>query len=254
MQFTTNSAFNGNLIQLRRVDSTNNYAKELLANSGPVPEGTVIMAEKQFAGRGQRQNSWQAEPGKNLTVSIILQPSFLKAAEQFQLNKVVSLSVCDVLRQIVPGGVAIKWPNDLYIGERKTAGILIENFLNGEKLKSSVVGIGINVNQVRFPGLERATSLKLESGKEYDLTELLGRLCGTLESRYFQLRNGKAGLLGAEYQAALLGYSEERMYQCGAETFPGKITGVSEDGRLELDTFPGSRRFGMQEITFLPKS
>jgi BirA family biotin operon repressor/biotin-[acetyl-CoA-carboxylase] ligase len=140
-----------NFFTLKEVDSTNNFLKELLSNSTPLVEGTVIMAENQYAGRGQQHKSWHTEPGKNLTFSILLMPVFLPVEDQFDLTRVVSLGVFDALWPITGNKLKIKWPNDLYYGDNKLGGILIENIIQSGKIKASVIGIGLNINQESFP-------------------------------------------------------------------------------------------------------
>jgi BirA family biotin operon repressor/biotin-[acetyl-CoA-carboxylase] ligase len=121
-----NNIFSGlfvgqNFLVLKEVDSTNNFLKELLSNSKPLMEGTVIMAENQYAGRGQHQNGWHAEPGKNLTFSLLLKPHFLPVIEQFDLIRAVSLGVFDALQPILGDKLKIKWPNDIYYADFKLA-------------------------------------------------------------------------------------------------------------------------------------
>src|SRR6201996_2639796 len=150
-----------NLLTLKEVDSTNNFLKNLASNSKPLPEGTVIMAENQYAGRGQQQNTWHAEPGKNLTFSLLLNPIFLPVSQQFDLTRAISISVFDTLRPLLGDALKIKWPNDVYYGDKKLGGMLIENILSGNTIKHAIVGIGLNVNQEKFPETAvNATSVK----------------------------------------------------------------------------------------------
>src|SRR5690606_26474526 len=138
------------------------YLKEALSKSTPLPEGTVIMAVDQHDGRGQKGTLWQSEPGKNLTASLLLTPTFLDPKQQFVLTAAISLAITRWLASLTHVEVKIKWPNDIFIGDRKIGGILIENILKGKTWKSAVVGIGINVNQTSFPPeiQTRATSVK----------------------------------------------------------------------------------------------
>ena len=149
-----NNTFSGlfvgqNLITLNEVDSTNTFLKDALSKSTPLLDGTVIMAEKQFAGRGQVENSWQSEAGKNLTFSILLNPSFLAVDRQFELNKAISIALNDVLIKYIPASAFIKWPNDLYINDKKLGGILIEG---GQKIIGEpfwmIIGIGLNLKSL----------------------------------------------------------------------------------------------------------
>ena len=144
--------------EFEMLPSTNQYAQELLSKSKPV-EGTVISAQNQHAGRGQIGSSWEAAPGQNLTLSIILYPQFLAIQHQFQLNQSISLGVRDFIAKYVQKPVKIKWPNDIYVNEKKIGGILIQNTLSGSSIQSTIAGIGINVNQKHFESmLEMKTS------------------------------------------------------------------------------------------------
>ncbi len=148
------------IIELDSVDSTNSYLKNLLSNSKPLPDGTVIMADHQYAGRGQSNNEWQTEYGKNLTFSIYLKPNFLTLNHQFNLNKAISLGINDCLRTIIGEGCKIKWPNDIYYENQKLGGVLIENITSGSNIKASIIGISLNVNQITFSeNLNNATSI-----------------------------------------------------------------------------------------------
>jgi BirA family biotin operon repressor/biotin-[acetyl-CoA-carboxylase] ligase len=192
-----NNIFSGlfvgqNLVTLKEVDSTNSFLKNILSNSKPVPEGTVIMAEDQFAGRGQRENTWYAEPGKNLTFSILLNPLFVDVANQFDVTRMASMGVYDALEPLLNKDLKIKWPNDIYYKDKKLGGMLIENILAGSSIKHSVIGIGLNVNQENFPATAgNATSLKQILQKDYDLKLLLSEICSHIEAYYLHLRAGR---------------------------------------------------------------
>ena len=137
-----------NIIEIEETDSTNLYTSILL-KSKKIPEGTVISAFRQNSGRGQGNNLWESEAGKNLTVSIVLYPYFLPIEEQSMLNKVISLGIYDMMTALTKGkaNIKIKWPNDIYISDKKVSGILIENAIIGNKFIHSIVGVGININQ-----------------------------------------------------------------------------------------------------------
>lgn len=211
---------------------------ELLSNSKPVPEGTVIMAEEQFAGRGQQKKVWRTEKGKNLTCSIVLFPVFLNIQDQFYLNMVVSLALIDFCEQEVESDFKIKWPNDIYYKDKKVAGILIENILQGSHIKSSVVGIGLNMNQENFiADLPNPISLKLISGKEFDIKESLFKLCTAIEAKYMQLKTSSGRVrLREAYIHKLFCLGEDRKYIYKDEQINGKITGIDAFGRLILQT------------------
>ena len=135
--------FEKNIIKKNQISSTNTVAIELLKKE-ELPEGTIIWADEQTKGRGQRGNSWESEPGTNLTISIILFPHFLKAEDQFLLSKVTSLAITDYLANRF-NQVTIKWPNDIYVANDKIAGILIENSIIGSSFEYAVIGIGLNI-------------------------------------------------------------------------------------------------------------
>lgn len=253
----TNTIFVGKVyLRFDELPSTNDYARELLAKSRP-SEGTVVRADSQSGGRGQYGSQWLSEPGANLTLSVIFYPGFLAVADQFRLSEAVALAVRDTVVTPNPkeegSGVGLKWPNDIYIGARKTAGILIQNTLTGYHLQSSVVGIGLNVNQLSFPAsAPNATSMALAAGHTFDLEAVAETLLQCLERRYLQLRNGQTALLRAEYHAHLLGLGAERQFLLpDGRTLSGTIRGVSDDGRLMLDTPAGLNLFAVKEIQLL---
>ncbi len=213
-----------------------------------LPEGTIIITNQQTAGKGQRGNSWEAQPERNLTFSLVLRPLFLQANQQFQLNMAISLGILDFLNHHQKG-FAVKWPNDIYYGEKKIAGILIQNNLKMKNLETSVIGIGLNINQENF-SYPKATSLKLITSEEGSLQMLLEQLGSFLESRYIQLKKGNLQTLKNEYLNQMLGYCEDRLFQAD-EIFNGRITGIDKDGRLEIETSTGLRYFAFKEVAFL---
>ena len=334
--------------------STNDRAAELLAKSKP-PEGTVVRADSQSAGRGQFGSRWESAAGKNLTLSIVLYPNWLEVSAQFYLSMAVALGVRDAVLALNPtpdpspdgrgaathtaehatsplpsgegsgvgshtaqstipalppsetptdttehvtsplpsgegsgvgshtaqstipasfpsenptdtaehatsplpsgegSGVGLKWPNDLYIGPRKAGGILIQNSLSGQFLQSSVVGIGLNVNQMEFdPGLPNPTSLALHSGRSFDLDVVAGRLFECLERRYLQLKSGQQAAIKAAYEQSLfrLGTPAVFIRTHDGSSFEGIIRGVTETGRLRVQTETGEEFFDLKEIRF----
>jgi BirA family transcriptional regulator, biotin operon repressor / biotin---[acetyl-CoA-carboxylase] ligase len=226
-----------NIIELGQVDSTNLYAENLL-RSGSIPEGTVIWAHDQAEGRGQDSNTWESEPGKNLTMSLVLHPEFVPIENQFMLNKVVSLGTLDFIRELIPGSrCSLKWPNDLYAGDRKLGGILIRNAVCGNVMESSIVGIGININQEKFSdALPNPVSIKILTGREFEIKSALNGLCNSLNTRYLQLRTGKSHDIDTAYLENLLGFGTWRNYSKGEEIIEGRIKGVSRFGHLLLET------------------
>jgi len=250
-----NSLFIGKVaIYLDSVDSTNTYAKNLLSKSNPT-EGTVICAAQQEAGRGQIGSKWKSESQKNIIMSVILFPKFLLATQQFELNKVVSLAVADVLRPYLneTDELLIKWPNDIYINDKKLGGILIENSLKGVWLDHTIVGIGLNINQIEFEEhLPNPISLSIAAQKEFDLGGIIADLCARLEYYYLQLKS-KFNTINETYLKSLLGYQEWRTFflPVANTTFEGKITGVSSLGKLQVETKAHPLEFDLKEIKFL---
>ncbi|AHM60441.1 biotin--acetyl-CoA-carboxylase ligase [Flammeovirgaceae bacterium 311] len=199
-----------------------------------LPEGTVIITNRQIMGRGQRGNSWEADSGQNLTFSIILRPRFLPIQDQFLLNISISLAISDFLTHLQLSGAAIKWPNDLYAGSKKLGGILIESSLKNAQLEWSVVGIGINVNQKDFM-VPTATSLALELGQEQSLQQLLDLLLKALEVRYLQLRQqGGVQGLRREYLDRMYWLGEWHEFESAGTCFTGKIVGIDAQGKLAV--------------------
>ena len=242
-----------NFVLLNEVDSTNNYLKQLASNSKPLPEGTVIMAENQYAGRGQQQNGWFAQPGKNLTFSILLKPSFLKVTEQFDLVRAVSLGVFDAFTPLLGAGLKIKWPNDIYYGDRKLGGMLIENMIQGGQIKNAIAGIGLNINQESFPDwLTNAVSLKQILHTDYDLKTLLSDICGHVEAWYLKLKAGKAANIRECYLARLYRLNEKRTFRSKNGIFSGTITDVAYNGVLKVQNNNGEElEFSLKEIEFI---
>lgn len=241
-----------NLVELKQVDSTNTFLKNLLSKSTPVPEGTVIMAEDQFAGRGQRDNTWHAQPGKNLTFSILLNPGFLSVQQQFDLTRAVSLGVYDALYPLLRDSLRIKWPNDIYYQNNKFGGMLIENILQGNRIKHSIIGIGLNVNQEEFhPSATNATSIKKILQRDYDLKTILAQICNKVEGYYLQLRMGRFAQMRELYQSRLYRLNEEHLFKSNGETFKGVIKNVTDEGLLIVHTGAGERLYNLKEIEFL---
>ena len=252
-----NNTFSGlfvgqNVIALQRVDSTNNYLKYELTKSEPLPEGTVIMAEEQYAGRGQFNNQWLSEPGKNLTFSLLLSPSFLDPAKQFLLNITVSIAINDVLTEIIGKDCKIKWPNDIFFGDKKLGGLLIENILSGRSWKHAIIGIGINVNQTAFAdSIKNITSLKEIKGRPFDLRELLKRICIAIEKHYIQLKQGFHVLQHKKYLSRLYKFKELHTFEIDGQVKTGSIEGITEEGKLILNIEKELKYCGLKEVTYI---
>lgn len=236
----------------KSVSSTNDVCQHY-ANKGAA-EGIVVAADFQEQGRGQRGNVWESQEGRNLTFSVLLRPTFLPVAEQFYLSKAISLAVSDWLIAYVPNKpVKIKWPNDIYIGDSKVCGILIENSFSSQYLESSVVGVGINLNQVSFPDdLPNPTSLLLETGTRIDPHKALAELVNCIDGRYLQLAEGYRENIDNEYFNAIYRKNQLCRYYSNGEEFYAKIIGIQPTGELVLGTAEGAIRiFAFKEVTFI---
>jgi BirA family biotin operon repressor/biotin-[acetyl-CoA-carboxylase] ligase len=242
-----------NFIKLKEVDSTNNFLKNMVSKSEPLAEGTVIMADHQFAGRGQQESVWTTEPGKNISTSIYLRPTFLPLNKQFYLNMAVSLAVCEALSTVIQNGIKLKWPNDIYYNSKKLGGILIENTLTGLSLKSSVIGIGLNINQQNFSEeiSQKATSVIQILHKETLLRDILEKIFVFMEKYYLILKSGKYNILQKDYLERLYNFNILAPYKQNGEIFEGLITGVEENGRLIMETNIGIQSFNFKEIEFI---
>jgi len=223
-------------------------------------EGTVISASYQYEGRGQIGRFWESKEGKNITCSTILYPSFLEAQNQFFLNMAVSLAVYDLICSYLPGPsflVRVKWPNDIYVDDRKIAGILIQNVLKGKSISSSVVGIGINVNQIHFSeDIPNPTSLRLCLDRDLDLDEVFRLLFVCLTRRYDQLTQGASARqqwTRQEYLSALYRRNQWASFQMEDQAlFIGKIIEVDDIGRLKIQLQDGRiDSFAFREIQFV---
>jgi BirA family transcriptional regulator, biotin operon repressor / biotin---[acetyl-CoA-carboxylase] ligase len=237
------------LIFMPECHSTNSLALELCQQS-QAPEGTLVITDRQTAGRGQRGNTWESLPGMNLTFSVILKPTFLAIKDQFLLSIVTSLAIHNYLAEACNDPVHIKWPNDILVKQFKICGILIENQLTGEQFTHAVIGIGLNVNQQQF-NVPTATSLSLIMGKGFDLQDVMEGLLSHLESRYLQLRQGRTQHLKEDYIKNLYRFNEHHTFQSGREQFAGKILGIDEHGRLRVLIRDQEKDFGIKEISFV---
>jgi BirA family biotin operon repressor/biotin-[acetyl-CoA-carboxylase] ligase len=231
--------------------STNMDAASLILSEN-ASEGTIIHAGFQSAGRGQKGNIWESERGKNLLFSIILFPTSVSPAGQFIISMVISLGISDYLKTMI-NNVKIKWPNDVFAGNDKIAGILIENSIAGDSIVSSVAGIGLNVNQGRFPDfVPGAVSLRILTGNEYDLLQCLKELSVFLDKRYKQLIAGKDNEIKEEYISSLFRLNEHIHFRSSGSEFKGRIVSVNESGCLMVETENGKiRDFAFREIEFI---
>lgn len=253
MHTIENTLFMGrHLEHLEITDSTNQYAIKLLSKSKP-PEGTVITAYEQSMGRGQIGSSWESEPGKNLTFSVILYPNFLAVSQQFALTQCFALAVVEALDFFISDSLSLKWPNDIYVGNKKLGGMLLQSSINQTQLLHAIIGIGININQELFlSGAPNPISLKQILGKEVPLNNLMTTLCSAMEKRYLQLRAGQLESIKKDYLSRLYYFMEDRLYERpDGSFFEGRIVDVLPDGKLLVIHDKGEETFGMKELGFI---
>jgi BirA family biotin operon repressor/biotin-[acetyl-CoA-carboxylase] ligase len=230
--------FGSHIIQIDRVSSTNNYAAKLL-NQTKIPFGAVIMAQFQDDGRGQRGAVWQSKSGENLLFSAILDGSLMKECPPFFLSKCVAVSIKDTLSYFLKHKIHLKWPNDVLVERRKIAGVLIESQWKGNNLFSSIIGVGLNVNQTHFEYGFDATSMKLLSANDYDLKEVLQVLCTKLNFNFNRLLSKEYSDLQQDYLSSLYKYNEKTHFKIGDKLEEVVLKDVNENGMVSLEMLGG---------------
>ncbi|HTQ63951.1 MAG TPA: biotin--[acetyl-CoA-carboxylase] ligase [Puia sp.] len=237
-------------IELQSVDSTNNYAMAQV-HAGLAFHGTTYFSYEQLNGRGQRGKSWVTKPGENITMSILLEPDFLRPMQQFILSASIARGSYDFLIKYFPDDWYIKWPNDLYWRDRKAGGILIESICKGDKWLFAVVGMGININQTRFPAdISRAISLKQITGKTYEVKKLAMELCNSIGTIYEQLRNEDYDKIIESYNECLYKRNELVRLKKGNIIFETTIKEVTAQGQL-ITVNGMERSFDLSEIEWV---
>lgn len=239
------------IIKLREVDSTNNYLSKLLKESH-LAEGSIVSALYQSKGKGHGTNSWESEKGQNILISLILHPHFLPIDKNFLLSKAVSLGIANYTLT-KSNYIKIKWPNDIYFKDKKLAGILIENTIQGDMLSKSIVGIGLNINQTLFTSdAPNPVSLKQITNKTYSVDQEIIRLRNSIRFFYEKLKNRKFTEINSDYLKCLYRYNETHTFKKDNELFKAKITGISDFGYLQLLTEHGKKlEFDFKEIEFM---
>lgn len=245
--------FKDKIIRLSEVDSTNTYAKEILKKFPSVVEGTIIVAGFQTSGTGQDGKTWESRKEQNLLLSIILHPDFLNPDQLFYLNISIALAVYDFIESYKIDGCSIKWPNDIYVENKKIAGLLIYNDLEYDRVRNSIIGIGININQDTFNAdIPNPVSLKNILKEETDINISLENLLDCIENRYKILKNKDFEKLYSEYHDALYLLGQETLFLDNkGEEFQGIIDGVRSDGRIRIITPQGIRFFEFREISYI---
>ena len=252
MEMELSTLFTGRkVVKLEETGSTNRFLNELLQKES-IPEGTVVTAGYQVSGQGLGGTLWSSDPGANLLISVVFRPEFLPVKKIYLISKAIALAIKDFLNEEgIPA--KIKWPNDIYVGDWKICGVLIENSVRGTVILQSVCGIGLNVNQQVFsPDIPNPVSMKTITGKTYSLDECLIKLCRQLEKRYLQMKAQNFNLINNDYLKSLHRFYEMEPYESATEKFNAQIIDVEDEGRLVVKKENGAiLRFAFKEIKFL---
>ncbi|WGF91164.1 biotin--[acetyl-CoA-carboxylase] ligase [Aequorivita marisscotiae] len=241
-----------NIIKLNAIDSTNSYLKQL-AKETQLQDETVVVTNKQLSGRGQMGNGWSSREGQSLTFSIFKVFNGLLAERQFAISMAVSLGIAAAMNELNIPNISIKWPNDILSAKRKIGGILIENVLEGNFVKQAVIGIGINVNETHFLKLPQAGSLKLATGKTFQLDEVRQIILKSVFDNLEMLSQNDFLEMKQLYENHLFQKEKVSVFETPtASHFNGIIKGVSEIGELLVDTEnQGFRKFQLKEVKLI---
>jgi len=235
--------FNPDILKIIRKEtlgSTNAYAEKMIA-SGVAGSPFCVVADRQTSGKGRGNNQWDSEAGENLTFSIVCFPEFLRAEKQFYLNKAVALSVYEFISNLATQkDVAIKWPNDIYIGSKKVAGTLFQTAVQGAIMKNVIIGIGININQEKFPeNLPNPTSVFIETSTKTELVPALNQYLDIFEKYYGWLEEKRFEDIHNHYIKKLYRFGQRSLFEFDKKPIQATICGVDEYGWLQLLTDEG---------------
>ena len=237
------------MIILDRVDSTNNYAMALI-QKGVAMDGTAVFAREQTSGKGRRGRQWLSNKYDNVILSICVQMQWQPVSQQFGLSMAAALGCMDLMSKYLPGKATIKWPNDIFINDTKAGGILIENVIRGTLWQWSVIGIGLNINQCQFEDSIKATSLKLETGNQFDVLKLSEELYEFVLNRIASLKEEKFEEILKEYNENLFARGQLVKIKKDNYVFETRIQGVLSTGKL-LTGDAIKRQFNFDEIKFI---
>ena len=240
------------IIKLDAIGSTNSFLKDLSQNS-KLESYTTVVTKNQLNGRGQMDTTWISEPHKNLTFSILINDFNLSIENSKYINFATSLAIYHVLESKNISDLSIKWPNDIMADIKKVCGILIENTFTGNKIKNTILGIGLNVNQTNFESLQNATSIKIETNLENNLDELLLEIILKIKDQFSKINSKNYIALEEEYISKLYRFKVQSDFKTAeSEVFSGKIVGISKIGNLQIQPSNGSiKEFGVKEVSFL---
>lgn len=241
------------IIKLNAIDSTNNYLKQL-AREMDTEDLTVVLTHHQISGRGQRGSGWHSTSGESLTFSIFKRFGALGADQQFLISAAVSLAILEVIRDFKLPEIAIKWPNDILSAKKKIGGVLIENVLDKAFVKYTVIGIGLNVNNIEFPNLPQASSMRLQNkGEAFELEEVLQKLLLKISERLSNISNNSLTEIKETYENNLFRRNEISVFENPqGERFNGIIKGVSNRGELLVETENDSlQKFQLKDVKLI---
>ena len=239
------------IIKLNAIDSTNSFLKEM-AQSSSLENYTVIVAKEQTKGRGQMGTCWLSEANKNLLCSVFVRFDSFLIKNQVLVNYAVSIAIVNVLNKYKLPKLAIKWPNDILSSNKKMCGLLIENVMQKDEIKSSIIGIGLNVNQVNFPVNFNVTSILKETKKETNIDEFLNELLAELKIQISYIIDASKNNLKENYLKYLYKKNTPTMFKNSKGVlFMGKIIDVSSEGKLQIELEDDSiKEFGIKEVFF----
>jgi len=238
-------------IKKTSLESTNSFLKEI-THLKEIKNGTIVSTNYQTIGRGQRNNVWESKKDKNILMSFVFRSNNIFAENQFIISKTVSLSILDLLSEYNKN-VKIKWPNDIYINDKKIAGILIENSLQGNKISNSIIGIGLNINQTCFSkSIPNPTSLSIETNNSYKVNIILEKLIKFLNFRFNLLLQKNFDKINNDYLQNLYRFNEFHNFETQNKNFKAKIKTIDKIGRLVLILKNGDiQTFAFKEVKFL---
>lgn len=221
-------------IKVDATNSTNSFLRDMYREN-PGMENLCLCAYEQTQGRGQKGTYWQANAGENLTFSLFFTRLQLDVKQQFKLSAMVSLAILEALKNIGVPNLEIKWPNDILAGNLKIGGILIENFLKGDRIHATIIGLGLNVNQKNFDNLPKAASLHMLTGKNYDLKPLLETLTNSIENKILLLDEVSMEEVLDDYHKNLFAIHAMSTFELpNGDRFIGLLQGIDEQGMLRV--------------------
>ena len=237
------------VIYLPQCHSTNTEIQTFLKKM-TLNEGSILFTDYQINGRGQQNNKWLSQKGKNILMSILLKPTFLRLNKQFYLNIITCLATTDALEVFTGNNLKIKWPNDIYAGINKIAGILLEASVSKRNIDHTIIGLGVNINQQEFGGL-KATSVLLETGSTQRIDDIMELILLSLEKWYQKLKNRDYEEIILRYHSLLFWRNEKHVFYIRGELIDGQIKGINNRGQLIVEIKGVNQIFNNKELVFV---